>query len=136
MPARVATEDSPGPSQPTLIRTIVIGYSRGELPTPWLVTFHRFEHAMSRAGVNIRVRLDPLEEWPEEGAEMLIVPPDLVETAKKLNTGAIIIAATSGDAVNTINRLLEQLTAGTEIRAEPIDPDAPHIIRYKGLLPL
>src|SRR5207244_4112468 len=50
---------------PTLVRTIVCSYTRDELPAAWLAVFRRFERVIERAGLRVRVRLDPLEELPE-----------------------------------------------------------------------
>jgi hypothetical protein len=117
-----------------LVRTIVCGYSRGELPTPWLMVFHRFEAAMERAGVAVRVKLAPLEDLPEDPFEVLVVPPELTTQAQA--TDAYVVATTSMDALAAIDQLLGKLSAGNELRAEPIDPAAPRVERYRGSLPL
>ncbi|MGH2796822.1 MAG: hypothetical protein ACRDM0_03895, partial [Thermoleophilaceae bacterium] len=65
---------------PRLVRTVVCGYSRDELPVAWLQVFRRFEASLARARLRVRVRLVPLEELPE-AFEVLIVPEHLRERA-------------------------------------------------------
>jgi hypothetical protein len=119
-----------------LVRTLVVGYSRGELPTPWLVAFHRFEAAMERAGLDVRVKLAPLEELPEEPYEIVVVPPELASQASALAPQAEVVATTSADALSAIDKLLARLRAGDELIAEPLDPTAPRVERFRGSLPL
>ncbi|SRR5579884_1056539 len=119
-----------------LVRTLVVGYSRGELPTPWLVAFHRFEAAMERAGLDVQVKLAPLEELPEEPFEILVVPPELASRASAMAPQAEMLATTSADALSAIDQLLARLRAGDELTAEPLDPTAPRVERFRGSLPL
>ncbi|HEX6510974.1 MAG TPA: hypothetical protein VF157_01655 [Chloroflexota bacterium] len=117
-----------------LVKTLVCAYTRGELPAPWLVAFHRFEAAMERAGFDVRVKLAPLEELPEDGFEVLVVPPELAARAEA--SGAYILATTAADAPAAIDRLLKALAAGQDLRAEQADPTAPRVERFRGFLPL
>jgi len=121
---------------PRLVRTLVCGYSLGELPTPWLMTFHRFEAALERAGLDVRVKLAPLEDLPEEPFEVLVVPPELGARAAALDTGAYVIPTSSTEALMAIERLLALVEAGDELTAQPLDPGAPRVERYRGSLPL
>lgn len=119
-----------------LVRTIVCSYTLGELPSPWLVAFHRFEAAMERAGLDVRVKLAPLEDLPEGPFEVLVVPPELAAKAEALGTGAYVMSASSAGAARAIEELLARFRAGDELRAEPADPSAPRVERYRGFLPL
>ena len=65
------TESSGTPSatpQPEarVIRTVVCAFSRDELPADDLQVFRRFEHSMKKAGLDVRVRLEPIEQLPEQ----------------------------------------------------------------------
>jgi hypothetical protein len=124
------------PDVPRLVRVIVCGYSLGELPTPWLMTFHRFEAALDRAGWHVRVKLAPLEDLPEEPFEVLVVTPELAAQARTVAPSAELLTATPTEALPVINRLLAALADGAELYAEPLDPGAPKVERYRGFLPL
>lgn len=114
-----------------LMRTIVCAYSRDELPTSWLQVFRRFERAMARARLDIRVRLAPLEELPES-FEVLVVAPQLQQRAEALQTGARIICTTRQLAPVAVEELLLELQSGQSIYAERADPDEPRIVVHRG----
>ena len=114
-----------------LVTTIVCAYSREELPAAWLQVFRRFERAVARAGLSIRVRLLPLEELPES-FEVLVVAPELVPRAEALRTGARIIPTTRQDAASAVAALLRELESGESIYAESSRPGEPRVIVHRG----
>lgn len=118
-------------SGPTLVRTVVCGYSRDELPTSWLQVFRRFEHALKRTGLRVRVRLDPLEELPES-YEVVVVAPELAERAAALAPGVRIVTATREDAAAAAATLVRELEQGTVLYAERADPNDPVIVVHRG----
>ena len=114
-----------------LVRTIVCGFVRAELPTPWLAIFHRFERVMQKAGLKIRVRLLPLEALPER-YEILVVPPELQEAAEALQTGARLIVTSRAGAPAAAAELLREIEAGVTLYAEKVRPGEPNITTYRG----
>lgn len=114
-----------------LVRTIVCAYSRDELPTSWLQVFRRFDRAVARAGLRIRVRLLPLEELPES-FEVLVVEPRLQQRAEALRTGAHVIGTTRERAAVAVDELLRELESGRSIYAERADPNEPRIVVHRG----
>ena len=100
-----------------LVRTIVCAYGE-ELPTSWVQVFHRFERAVERAGLRIRVRLLPLDDLPES-FEVLVVSPELREQAAALGTGARLVSAT-------------REFAGAAGRPCPGSPERPVDLRGRG----
>jgi len=119
------------PASPLLVRTIVCAYSRDELPTSWLQVFRRFDRAVARAGLRIRVRLLPLEELPES-FEVLVVAPQLQQRAEALRTGARIVCTTRELAPVAVDELLRELEGGVSIHAERAQPDDPRIVIHRG----
>lgn len=115
-----------------MVRTIVCAYTVAELPTPWLAIFHRFERVMEKAGLRIRVRLFPLEELPEGGFEVLVVPPELREAAEALQTGARIIVASRAEAPTAADALLREIERGETLYAEKVRPGEPKIMTHRG----
>ncbi len=124
------------PDVPRLVRTVVCGYSLGELPTPWLMTFHRFEGAFERAGLDVRVKLAPLEDLPEEAFEVLVVPPELAAAASAAAPSAELVVTTTAEALVAIDGLLRRLAQAHDMYADRADPAAPRVERYRGFLPL
>ncbi len=120
--------DRSGPA-PTL-RTLVCGYTVEELPVAWLRVFHRFEHALGRAGWRIRVRLYPLEELPDE-VDVLVVPPELEERARAVRPAARVVVTTRERAADAVDALLHELETG-EIVAERAKPGEPRIVTHRG----
>lgn len=116
---------------PRLVRSIVCAYTRDELPTSWLQVFRRFEHEVRRAGLRVRVRLDPLEELPE-GYEVVVVAPELEARARELAPGARIVAVTRADAAAAAAGLVAELERGETIWAERASPDDPVVVVHRG----
>ncbi len=114
-----------------LVRTIVCGYSREELPASWVQVFRRFERAVARAGLRVRVQLLPLEELPES-IDVLVIAPHLLERAEALRTGARIVCATRQGAPAAVDELLRDLEGGQLLYAEPAKPDEPRTIIHRG----
>src|SRR2546421_732810 len=83
------TSSEPGARE---VRTVVCAYSE-ELPAAWLQVFRRFERALAKARLRVRVRLLPLDDLPDT-FEVLVVSPGLRERAEALGTGARIVSAT------------------------------------------
>jgi hypothetical protein len=114
-----------------LVRTIVCGFVRSELPTPWLAIFHRFQRVMEKAGLKIRVRLLPLESLPET-FEVLVVPPEIREAAEALQTSARLIVTSRAEAPAAAAELLREIEAGVTLYAEKVRPGEPQIMTYRG----
>jgi hypothetical protein len=116
---------------PRVIATIVCAFSE-ELPTSWLQVFRRFEHAVNKAGLKIRVRLEPLEEMPEH-YDLIVVSPELRARAEVVLGGAFLFVTTRQSAADGADQLLREIARGDVIRAERADPDAPKIVTHRGM---
>ena len=114
-----------------LVRIIVCAYG-DELPTSWLQVFHRFERAVERAQLRIRVRLLPLDDLPE-GFEVLVVPPELKERAEALAMDARIVSTTRHHAATAANELLRDILRGEALYAEAAKPGEPKIVTHRGM---
>jgi len=130
------TEGSGTPSatpQPEarVIRTVVCAFSRDELPADDLQVFRRFEHSMKKAGLDVRVRLEPIEQLPEQ-LDVLVVSPALERRANQLGGDAIVMVTTRQTAASAADRLLAEIARGYPITAARKDPNAPHIVRRRG----
>ncbi len=119
---------------PRVIKTIVCAFTRDELPTSWLQVFRRFDHAMTKAGWKIRVRLEPLEELPEH-YDLLVVAPDLRARAEAAiaQGDAFLYLTTRQSAADGADELLREIARGDVIVAERADPDAPKIVTHRGM---
>ena len=115
----------------TVVRTIVCAYSVSELPMSWVQVHRRFESAVTKAKLAIRVRLTPLEALPDE-FEVLVVPPALFREADKVGGGARILAATRENALAVATTLIEEIQAGVTLRAEPRVEGAPKVVIIRG----
>ncbi|TMB75353.1 MAG: hypothetical protein E6J52_09605 [Chloroflexi bacterium] len=130
------TESSGTPSatpQPEarVIRTVVCAFSRDELPADDLQVFRRFEHSMKKAGLDVRVRLEPIEQLPEQ-FDVLVVSPALERRANQAGGDAIVMVTTRQTAASAADRLLAEIARGYPITAARKDPNAPHIVRRRG----
>lgn len=116
-----------------MIRSIVCAFTREELPTSWLQVFRRFEHAITKAGWKIRVRLEPLEQLPEQ-YDLIVVSPDLRARAEAATTnGAFVFVTTRQSAADAADQLLRELARGDVLHAEKADPNAPKIVTHRGM---
>jgi len=116
---------------PRVIATIVCAFSE-ELPTSWLQVFRRFEHAVNKAGLKIRVRLEPLEEMPEH-YDLIVVSPDLRARAEAVLGDAFLFVTTRQSAADGADQLLREIARGDVILAEKADPSAPKIVTHRGM---
>lgn len=114
-----------------LVRTVVCCYTRAELPTSWLQVFRRFEHEVKRAGLRVRVRLEPLEELPES-YEVVVVAPELLASAQAHAPEARIVTATRDGAAAAASALVRELVQGETLYAEHAAPDDPVIVVHRG----
>lgn len=114
-----------------LVRDVVCVFTQAELPTSWLQVHRRFEHAVKRAGLRVRVRLLPIEDLPER-FDVLVVPPELAERVAKLAPDAPIVRATRADAAAAAAALVREILEGTSLYAERADPNDPIIVRHRG----
>jgi hypothetical protein len=121
--------------EPRLITRVVCGYRLGFLPGEWLQTWRRLDRVLARAGLKVKATLSPLEELPSDTG-ILVVSPDLREAAREYAVpGTPILVTPSSSAAGAFADLVARLEAGTELRAEKIDPaeaDAPKIVSYTG----
>jgi hypothetical protein len=131
------TEADESPAAPTarLIARVVVGYRLGFLPGEWLQTWRRLDRALARANLKVKATLAPLEELPEDTG-VLVVSPDLREAAREFALpGTPILVTPASSAAGAINDLIARLEAGTELRADKIDPEeaaGPKIVSYTG----
>lgn len=115
----------------TLVRTIVCAYSREELPTSWIQVHRRFEHEVKKAGLRIRVRLEPLEEMPES-YEVVVVAPDLRHRAYESAPQGRILTATRDDCAQKAQDLVRYIELGETLHAERASPDEPIVVVHRG----
>jgi hypothetical protein len=115
----------------TLVRAIVCAYSRDELPTSWIQVHRRFEHEVKRAGLRIRVRLEPLEEMPES-YEVVVVAPELRRRAYELAPQGRILTATRDDCAQKAQDLVRYIELGETLYAERASPDEPIVVVHRG----
>ena len=113
-----------------LVRTIVCAYG-DELPTSWVQVFHRFERAVEKAGLRVRVRLLPLDDLPES-FEVLVVPPDLEQRVRALSTLARLVTTTRQGAPAAAAELIGELANGGLLYAERVKPGEPKIVTHRG----
>jgi len=123
----VTTSPQPGAR---LVRTVVCAYAE-ELPTSWLQVFRRFERAVAKAGMRVRVRLLPLDDLPES-FEVLVVSPELREQAEALRTGARLVSATRELAGAAADDLIRDLRSGRSIYADEAKPNDPKMVTLRG----
>lgn len=102
-----------------------------ELPASWVQVFRRCERAVARAGLDVRVRLYPLEDLPES-FQVLIVAPELRERAEAVARGAPVIAMTRENALVALTALLSEIERGKTLRAERVRPGAPRVVVVRG----
>jgi len=110
---------------------VVCAFSRDELPADDLQVFRRFEHSMKKAGLDVRVRLEPIEQLPEQ-FDVLVVSPALERRANRIGGDAIVMVTTRQTAASAADRLLAEIARGYPITAARKDPNAPHIVRRRG----
>jgi len=113
-----------------LVRTVVCAYSQ-ELPTAWLQVFRRFERALAKARLHVRVRLLPLDDLPKS-FEVLVIAPELREQAAALRTGARIVSATRELAAAAADDLVRDLRSGRSIYADETKPNDPKVVTLRG----
>jgi hypothetical protein len=115
----------------TCVGTVVCGYALAELPASWVQVFRRCERAFARARLDVRVRLDPLEELPDS-FEILVVAPELRERALAMSRGARVVAMTREDAPKNINALIEEIGRGETLRADQLRAGAARVVLVRG----
>ena len=120
-----------GQPEARVIRTVVCAFSRDELPADDVQVFRRFEHSMKKAGLDVRVRLEPIEELPEQ-LDVLVVSPALAKKAEAVAADAIVMVTTRQTAAEAADRLLAEIARGYPITAAKKDPNAPIIVRRRG----
>ncbi len=113
------------------VATVVCAYALAELPTSWVQVFRRCERAFARATLDVRVRLEPLEELPES-FEVLVVPPSLREQALTVSKGARVVTMTREDVPNVVSALVEEIQRGETLRADRVRPGAPRVVVVRG----
>jgi hypothetical protein len=118
--------------QGRVIRTIVCGFSRAELPADDLQVFRRFEHSVRKAGWDIRVRLEPIEQLPPS-YDVLVVSAALRESAERIAGDAILMVTTRQTAAAAVDKLLAELERGFPLTAARKDPNAPKIVTHRGM---
>jgi hypothetical protein len=123
------------PAAPRVVRRVTCGYRLGCLPGDWLQTWRRLERVLQRAGFNVKATLAPLENLPED-TDVLVVPPELREAARRATApGVHLLITSAASAPGAFADLVKRLEAGDDISAERLDPagqQGPKIVRYRG----
>ncbi len=114
-----------------LVRTIVCAYTRDELPAWWVQVHRRFERAVRRAGLDVRVRLEPLEDLPES-FEIIVVAAGLGHRASSVGAGAQVIRVTREGVASAAAELTRELESGVSIYAERAKADGPKVVVHRG----
>lgn len=114
------------------INTIVCAFTRDELPTAQLAIYRRFEHVFGRSGLRIRVRLEAIEALPDE-FDVLVVPVELKDRAKAVLGDAMLYVTSRDSVAAAADDLLREIRRGDVLRAEPADPNAPKIVKHRGI---
>ncbi|MDE3113419.1 MAG: hypothetical protein KGN00_03955 [Chloroflexota bacterium] len=114
------------------VRTVVCAYSREELPTSWLQVFRRFERAFEKAKLDVRVRLDPLEDLPDD-FEILVVPARLRRRADELAQRARVVPVSRETAAGAAGALIAEIERGDALRADALRSEAPRAVHVRGM---
>jgi hypothetical protein len=125
-------ERSTGASGARTIRTIVCAFTRDELPTAQLAIFRRFEHVFGKSGLKVRVRLEAIESLPEQ-FDVLVVPIELKDRAKAVLGDAMLYITTRESVAAAADDLLREIKRGDVFTAEMADPNAPKIVKHRGI---
>ena len=107
-------------------------FTRDELPTAQLAIFRRFEHVFGRSGLKVRVRLEPIEALPEQ-FDVLVVPAELSQRAQRVLGDAMLYVTTRDSVADAASALLAEIKRGDVFTAEPADPNAPKIVKHRGM---
>jgi hypothetical protein len=103
----------------------------GWLPGDWLQTWRRLDRELARANLKVKATLAPLEELPED-TDILVVPPELRDTAREsAKPGIPILVTPASAAAGAFAELVSRLEAGVDFTAEHVDPadtDKPKIV--------
>ena len=117
---------------PRLIRTIVCVFSKGEMPADDVQIFRRFEATALRGGWDIRVRFEPLEEIPV-AYDVLVVNETYRAQAEATDTNAILIVTTRATVGPAAEQLFREIERGDVLYATKRDPNAPKIVKHRGM---
>ena len=117
--------------RPRVIRTIVCVFSKGEMPADDVQIFRRFEASVQRAGWDIRVRFEPLEEIPV-AYDVLVVNEPYRERAASMEADAILIVTTRATVGPAAEQLMREIERGDVLTATKRDPNAPKIVKRRG----
>ena len=107
-------------------------FTRDELPTAQLAIFRRFEHVFGKSGLKIRVRLEAIESLPEQ-FDVLVVPIELKDRAKSVLGDAMLYITTRESVAAAADDLLREIRRGDVLTAEVADPNAPKIVKHRGM---
>ncbi|HYK99106.1 MAG TPA: hypothetical protein VEU77_12015 [Candidatus Acidoferrales bacterium] len=118
--------------QPRMIRTIVCAFSKDEMPADDVQIFRRFEASVARGGWNIRVRFDPIEALPER-YDVLVVNAPYKERAEAIESDVILIVTTRATVGPACEQLMREIERGDVLTAERRDPNAPKIVKHRGI---
>jgi hypothetical protein len=126
---------TPTPAGPRLVRRVVCAYRPGILPGAWLQAWRRLDRALSRARLDVKATLAPLDDLPDD-TDLLVVPPELRDGAAAVaGAGMAVVVAPPAAAADVFRDLVARLAAGTELTAERVDPAAqerPRVVTYRG----
>ena len=86
---------------------------------------------MKKAGLDVRVRLEPIEALPDR-VDVLVVSPALAKKSESVAGDAIVMVTTRLTAAEAADRLLAEIARGYPITAAKRDPNAPHVVTRRG----
>ena len=116
-----------------MVRTIVCAFEReAQVPAAWFQVHRRFEHAIAKNGLKIRLRMDAIEDLPP-AYDLLVVPPELRETAEQLAGDAFVFVTTREAVAGAVDTFMKELARGDVLTAEKADPNAPKIVTHRGM---
>jgi hypothetical protein len=111
----------------------VCAFAREEqVPASWFQVHRRFEHAIAKHGLKIRLRMDALEDLPPS-YDLLVVPPDLRTRAEPLLRGAFLFVTTRESVAGAVDAFIAEIARGDVVTADKADPNAPKIVTRRGM---
>ena len=116
-----------------MVRTIVCAFRReAQVPAAWFQVHRRFEHAIAKNGLKIRLRMDAIEDLPPS-YDLLVVPPELRDSAEQLAGDAFVFVTTREAVAGAVDAFMKEIARGDVLMAEMADPNAPKIVTHRGM---
>ena len=121
---------------PRILKRIVFGYTVDFFPGNLILGYNQLKRMLARAQFDVKVNLAPLNDLPPH-TNIVFVPPELVETARRAAPSCQIEALASFLNDPHYDALIRQLEEGTEWTAAKIADqtsaeDSGEIVNYRG----